>query len=95
MNALEAEAGLLGLEEYLCSSEAFAAYKNLTTIGKFVVFLACMTFLSILLRGFIIIYYKAHFLLYVFDDFDFRISSEAITSVIQDLLKVGCDVATC
>ena len=94
MDALEIEAGLLGLEEYLGCSESLAAYQDLATVWQLVVFLASVTLLRVLLRSLVIVDDEAHFLLDVLHNFDFCIGSEAITSVVQDFLKIGCDVAT-
>ena len=88
------ESSFLWLEEYLGSSESLTSDQNLPAIRQLVVLLACMTFLSILLSGFIIVDDKAHFLLDVLNDLNFCICGETVASIVQDLLKVFGDVPT-
>ena len=82
MDTFQIEAGLLGLEKYFGCSEALAAYQDLATIRKFVIFLEGMTLLSVLLGSLIIVDDEAHFLFDVFYDFDFGVCGEAIASVV-------------
>ena len=94
MHTFEIETCFLGLEEYFGGSEPLATYEDLATIWQFVIFLTCVTLLSVFLGSLVIIDNKAHFLFDVFDNLNFCVCGEAIASVVQNLLKVGGDVST-
>ena len=53
-----------------------------------------MIFFGLSFSGFIVVNNIAHFFLDVLDNFDFCVSGEAITSLVQDLLEVFSDVIT-
>jgi len=53
-----------------------------------------MAFLSVLLGGFIIIDYDTHSFLDIFDNLDFGISGEWITTLVEQLLKIVCNISS-
>ena len=87
-------AAFLWLEEDLSCSESLATNEDFSSIWEFIIFFAGMTFLGVFLSGLIIVNNEAHFLLNIFNDLNFGVSSETVTSVIKDLLEIGGDVPT-
>lgn len=88
------ETALLWREQDLGSSESLISNQDFSAIWKLVIFLACMTLLSLVFGSFVVIDNIAHFLLDVLDDFDFCISGEAVSSLIKNLLEMVSNIST-
>jgi len=94
MDTFEIESGFLWFEHYFGSLESLVSDQDFTAIWKFVVLLASVGILSFFKCGIEVVDNIAHFFFDVPDNFDFGISGERITSLVQYFLQISSDVST-
>lgn len=94
MDTFKVKSSLLGVEHYFSSSESLVTNEDLSAVREFIVLFASMAILSIFNSGVKVVDDIAHLLLDVSDDFELSVGCETVTTLVEDLLKVGGDVST-